>query len=66
MYKTLLRCTINGKRKRGRPKIQWQGNIVEWTGIGLEEAMLRTKSREGWNKIVKKSTAPLRQSHAVG
>ena len=60
MSKTLLRGTIDGKRMRGRPKMQWQDYIVEWTRLGLEEVMLRTQNREGWKKIVKKSTAPIR------
>ena len=46
MSKTLLQCTVDGKRRRGKPKMQWQDTIVEWTGTGLEEAMLRTKNRE--------------------
>ena len=46
MSKTFLQCTIDGKRRRGRPKMQWQDTIVEWTGFGLEEAILRTKNRE--------------------
>ena len=54
MSKTLLQGTIGGKRKRVKPKMQWQDNIVEWTGLGLEEVMLKTKNREGWKKIVKK------------
>ena len=29
MSKTLLRGTIDGKIRRGGPKIQWQDNIVE-------------------------------------
>ena len=65
MSKTLkLQCTIDRKRRRGRLKMQWQDTILEWTGIGLEEAMLRTKNREGW-KNIKKSTAPLRHPHAM-
>ena len=46
--------------------MQWQDNIMEWTGLGLEEAMLRTTNREVWKNIVKKSTALLRHPHAMG
>ena len=66
MYKTLIQGNIDGKRRRGRPKMQWHDNIVEWTGLGLEGAMLRTKNREGWKTIIKKSTAPLRHTNAMG
>ena len=65
MSKTLLQGTIDDKR-RVMPKMQWQDNIMEWTGFGLEEAMLRTKNREGWNKIVKKSTSSLWYPNAMG
>ena len=41
--------------------MKWQDNIVEWTGLRLEEAILRTKNKEGWKKIVNKSTLPLRR-----
>ena len=51
MSKTLLQGNIDGKRRRGKPKMQWQDNIVEWTSLGLEEAMLITTNREGWKKI---------------
>ena len=34
------------KEGEGGPKMQWEDNIVEYTGIGLEEAMLRTKNIE--------------------
>ena len=56
--KKRLQCTIDGKRRRWRPTMQCKDNIVEWMGLGLEEAMLRTINREGWKKIVMKSTAP--------
>ena len=46
--------------------MQWQDTFVEWTGLGLEEAMLRTKNREIWKKIVNKSTAYLRNQNAMG
>ena len=66
MSKILLRGTIVDNRRLRRPTIKWKDNIVEWTGLGLEEAMLRTKNREGWKTIVKKSNAPLRHPHAMG
>ena len=34
MSKTLLQGTIDNKRRRGKKKIQWKDNIVEWTGLG--------------------------------
>ena len=59
--KTFFQCTIYGKSMIGRPKMQWQDNILEWTVLGLEEAMLKMKNREGSKTIIKKSTLPLRR-----
>ena len=33
MSKTILQGSIEGKRRRGRPKMQWQDNIVKRTGL---------------------------------
>ena len=46
MSKILLQGNIDGKRRRGRHRMQWQVNIAEWTDLVLEEAMLRPKNRE--------------------
>ena len=47
MSKTLLYGTIDGKKGEGGLKLN--GNIISWNCSGLrsEEAMLRTKNREG-------------------
>ena len=42
MSNTILQGSIEGKRRRGRPRTQWQDNIVEWTSLGIEEAMRAT------------------------
>ena len=39
MFKTTLRGSTEGKRRRGRPKMQWQDNIVKWTGLDINKAM---------------------------
>ena len=33
MSKTILQGSIEGIRRLVRPKMQWQDNIVKWTGI---------------------------------
>ena len=42
MSKTILQGSIEGKRRRGRPKMQWQDNIVKWTGLDINKAMRAT------------------------
>ena len=66
MSKTILQGSIEGIRRRGRPTIKWQDNIVKCTGIGIHKAMRAAENREGWKKIVMKSTAPLRHPNAMG
>ena len=50
MSKIILRGSIEGKRIRGRPKMQWQDNIVKWTGLDINKAMRAAENREGWTK----------------
>ena len=66
MSKTILQGSIEGIRRRGRPKMQWQDNIVKWTGLDINKAMRAAENREGWKTIVTKSTAPLRHPNAMG
>ena len=66
MSKTILQGSIEGIRRRGRPKMQWQDNIVKWTGLDINKAMRAAENREGWKKIVMKTTAPLRHPNAMG
>ena len=56
--KTILQGSIEGIRRRGRPKMQWQDNIVKWTGLDINKRA--ADNREGWEQIVMTSTAPLR------
>ena len=66
MSKTILQGSIEVKRRLGRPKIQWQDNIVKWTGLDINKAMRAAENREGWTQIATKSTAPLRNPNAMG
>ena len=66
MSKTIIQGSIEGIRRRGRPKMQWQDNIVKWTGLDINIVMRAAENREGWKKIVTKSTAHLRHPNAMG
>ena len=52
MSKTILQGSIEGKRRRGRPKMQWQDNIVKLTGLDINKAMRAEENREGWKKML--------------
>ena len=66
MSKTILHGSIEGIRRQGRPKMQWQDNIVKWTGLDINKAMRAAENKEGWTFFLTKSTAPLRHPNAMG
>ena len=66
MSKIILQDSIEDKRTRGRPKFQWQDNIVKWTGIDINKAMRAAENREEWKQIVTKSTTPLWHPNDMG
>ena len=45
LCKTVLQGTVEGQRKRGRPKKKWMDNITEWTGQPLYELNQRDRER---------------------
>ena len=61
LAKTILQGTVQGKRARGRPRKRWEDNIRDWTGLRLGEALREAEDREGWRKlVVRSSVAPQR------
>ena len=50
MSKKILQGSFEGNRRRGRPKMKWQVNIVKWTGLDINKAMRAAENREGWKK----------------
>ena len=41
-----------GKRMRGRPKQRWMDEIVDVTGLTLQELKEAVRDRKGWRKRV--------------
>ena len=39
MSKTIIQDSIKVKRRQGMQKMQWQDNIVKWTGLDINKAM---------------------------
>ena len=37
-------------------KRRWEENITEWTGLKLGEVLQKDENREGWRKVVARST----------
>lgn len=35
---TMTEVKVSGKHRRDRPRRQWKGDIVEWSGMNMTEA----------------------------
>ena len=54
ILKKAMMLEVNGKRKRGRPKMTWRKQVeesVKEVGLKIEEAADRTRWREGVRAI---------------
>ena len=57
LAKTIPQVTVQGGRRRGRQRKQWEDNIKEWTGLEWNIILWKAKNREEWRKLVVKSPA---------
>ena len=48
LVKLAMFGTVEGKRKRGRPRRRWGDDVVEWTGMNLQKAAWAAQNREGF------------------
>ena len=48
--KVILQGTVEGSRRRGRPKKSWSDNIAEWTGTSLAETQAMAHNRQEWRE----------------
>ena len=50
IVKTCILGMMSGKRRRGRPMMQYIDNIKKWTRTSLEENVRRTEDRTAWSE----------------
>ena len=44
---------VNGTKNRGRPRLTWMNDVIEWTGVKTYENVKRTaEDRDKWRAIV--------------
>ena len=55
LTKVILQGTVEGSRRRGRPKKSWSDNIAEWTGKSFAETQAMAHSRRDWRELKRKS-----------
>ena len=56
LAKTILQGIVQGRRRRGRQRKPWEGNIKEWTGLEWNIILRKAENREEWRKLVVKFT----------
>ena len=56
---------MTGKRRRGRQKKRWEGNIKEWTGMDLANSNRVAENSTRWKEIVANSSVVHRQLSMV-
>ena len=56
LAKTILKRTVQGGRRRGRQRKQWEDNIKVWTGLEWNIIPWRPENSQEWRKLVVEST----------
>ena len=54
----ILQGTVEGRRKRGRPKRIWMDDIKDWTGRNVEELLHLAENRSVWSRVVMNIASP--------
>ena len=63
LCKTVLQGTVEGGRKRGRPRKSWSDNIRTWTQLSTPELLDTVTDRPRWREVSSSSAlrSPLRR-----
>ena len=51
LTKVILQGTVEGSRRRGRPKKIWIENIAEWNGISFADTQAMAHNRQEWREL---------------
>lgn len=67
LSKTILQGTVEGGRRRGRPRLSWSDNIKDWMEMTMPELLSSAANRTNWRKTSASSALRpprrLRESH---
>ena len=55
LTKVILQGTVEGSRRRGRPKKSWIDNIAEWTSKSFAETQAMAHDRHEWRELTRTS-----------
>ena len=51
LQRNLLEGMVEGKRGRGRPRLQWSDNILQWAGLNFEQCKRMAQNRKRWRSV---------------
>ena len=51
MAKTILQGTLEGGRRRGRPRKSWSDNVKEWTDMDTPTLIRAAEARQNWRRL---------------
>jgi hypothetical protein len=51
LSKTIMQGTVEGGRRRGRQKKNWQDNVKEWTDLTIPDLLQTTSDRPLWRRV---------------
>ena len=66
LAKTDLQGTVQGGKRRGRQRKQWEDNFRDWTGLELSDTVRRAENREEWRMSVARSCGARTVSKTMG
>ena len=49
---TILQESVDGQQERGRPRTAWLKNVVDWTGLAINDLHTYTMDRQKWKKTI--------------
>ena len=49
---------VDGNRRQGRPRSDWNGDIRKWTGKTLVDCIRTAEDRENWKNVVLIKSVP--------
>ena len=67
LFELFLQGPVQGGRRRGRQRKQWENNMKEWTGLEWNILLRKAENREESRKlVVKSSVVPPTVSQTTG
>ena len=66
LMSTVMMGKVQGKRKRGRPPTSYIGNVIDASGLTMQELVHLSTEREEWRNLVTSRGAPNVDNSEVG